>query len=119
ASIVIDSEGSDNAATAQAIRHLVAAAVPGMTVEEVTVLDTDGEVLASGNDLADAAPGKMLTLESTVSRNIQDKINRTLAPYLDIKNFNASVAVHIDTDKKQTNETTYYPDSRVERSVRV
>ena len=42
ASVVIRAATYDDAHMAQAIRHLVAAAVPAMTVDEVTVLSTDG-----------------------------------------------------------------------------
>jgi flagellar M-ring protein FliF len=105
--------------SAQAIRHLVAAAVPGMALEGVTVLSTDGTLLASGGDMTESAPAGMLTLEKSVSREIQDKIRKTLMPYLAARNFQISVAARLNTDKKQTNETTYFPESRVERSVRV
>lgn len=119
ASVIVRAESPDSLAMAKAIRHLVAAAVPGMKPEEVTVLDTNGHLLASGGDLADAEPGQMLTLEDSVSREIQDNIRRTLTPYLGLRNFQISVATRINTDKKQTKETIYNPDSRVERSVRV
>ena len=62
---MIRTDTISDARTGQAIRHLVAAAVPGMTVDQVTVLNTDGTLLSSGNDLEEAAPGKMLTLEKT------------------------------------------------------
>ena len=58
ASVVIRTESSDDRTTAQAIRHLVSAALPGMTVDEVTVLNVDGQLLASGSDSADAAAGQ-------------------------------------------------------------
>lgn len=118
ASVMVRTETSDDIVAAKAIRHLVAAAVPGMTPAEVTVLSTDGVLLASGDDQADAAPGAMLTLEKTVSREILDNIRKTLAPYLGLSNFQISVAARLNTDKKQTNETIFNPDSRVERSVR-
>ncbi len=119
ASVIVRADSVDSVAMAKAIRHLVAAAVPGMKAEEVTVLDTDGHLLASGDDLADAAPGQMLTLENTVSKEIQDNIRRTLTPFLGLRNFQISVATRLNTDKKQTKETIFNPDSRVERSVRV
>jgi flagellar M-ring protein FliF len=119
ASVVIRTEIADDVGAAKAIRHLVAAAVPGMTMEEVTVLNTEGVLLASGNDLADAAPGGMLTLEKTVSREILDNIRKTLTPYLGLRNFQISVAARLNTDKRQTNETIFNPESRVERSVKV
>jgi flagellar M-ring protein FliF len=118
ASVVIRTESSDDRSTAQAIRHLVSAAVPGMTIDEVTVLNVDGLLLASGADSGDQAPGNMLALEKNVAQNIQDSVRKTLAPYLSLRNFQISVAARLNTDKKQVNETTYDPDSRVERSVR-
>ncbi len=105
ASVVIRTETADDVSAAKAIRHLVASAVPGMTMEEVTVLNTDGVLLASGNDLADTAPGGMLSLERTVSQEIVDNIRKTLTPYLGLRNFQVSVAARLNTDKRETNET--------------
>ncbi|MGO8798185.1 MAG: flagellar basal-body MS-ring/collar protein FliF [Roseiarcus sp.] len=119
ASVVIRTESSDDRTTAQAIRHLVSAALPGMTVDEVTVLNVDGQLLAAGSDSVDQEPINMLALEKSVSQDIQDSVRKTLAPYLSLRNFQISVAARLNTDKKQVNETTYDPDSRVERSVRV
>lgn len=118
ASVVIRTEAADDLASAQAIRHLVAAAIPGMKVDKVTVLNTDGTLLASGDDTANGSTGKMATLERSVSREIQDNIRRTLTPYLGLENFEISVATRLNTDKTSTNETIYNPESRVERSVR-
>jgi len=61
----------------------------------------------------------MLALEKSVAQDIQDSVRKTLAPYLSLRNFQISVAARLNTDKKQVNETTYDPESRVERSVRV
>jgi len=118
ASVVVRTDTPDDLVAAKAIRHLVASAVPGMTPAEVTVLSTDGVLLASGDDQADAAPGAMLALEKTVSREILDNVRKTLTPYLGLSNFQVSVTARLNTDKKQTNETIFNPDSRVERSVR-
>ena len=119
ASVMIRTDTVSDARMGQAIRHLVAAALPGMTVDQVTVLNTDGTLLSSGGDLDDAAAGKMLTLEKTVSKDIQDSVRKELAPYLGLHNFQISVAAKLNTDNRQTAETTYDPDSRVERSTRV
>jgi flagellar M-ring protein FliF len=119
ASVIVRTESANDFSSAPAIRHLVAAAVPGMTVEQVTVLSTDGTILASGGDATSATPAKMITLEKTVSRELQDNIAKTLTPYLGFNNFEISVATRLNTDKRQINETAFNPDSRVERSVRV
>ncbi len=119
ASVVIRTEMADDVSAARSIRHLVASAVPGMTMEQVTVLNTEGVLLAAGNELADSAPGGMLSLERTVSQEILDNVRKTLTPYFGLRNFQVSVAARLNTDKKQTNETIFNPDSRVERSVKV
>jgi flagellar M-ring protein FliF len=119
ASVILRTESPGDFASGQAIRHLVSAAVPGMSIDQVTVLSTDGTILAAGGDGFNATPAKMVTLEKTLAKDLQDNIRKTLAPYLGLDNFEISVAARLNTDKRQINETSYNPDSRVERSVRV
>lgn len=118
ASVVIRSEKSDDIRTADAIRHLVAAGVPGMTPDKVTVLDTSGELLAAGDDPSKASAGQLASLEAVVSSRIQENIRKTLTPYLGIDNFQVSVAADLNTDRRKIAETIYDPESRTERSVR-
>ncbi len=119
ASVIIRTESVSDSISASAIRHLVAAAVPGMTPDLVTVLNSDGVLLTTNEEGAEAGPSRMRNLEKTVSQEIQERITRTLVPYLGLKNFQVSVAARVNTDKRQVNETIYNPESRVERSVRV
>ena len=118
ASVVLRTDVRADAAMARAIRHLVASSIAGMGVEAVTVLTTDGETLAAGNETDLAASGTMLGLERALSDTLGDNIRRTLAPYLGAQNMQVSVAARLNTDRRQTNETIFNPDSRVERSVR-
>ncbi|SDP79563.1 flagellar basal-body MS-ring/collar protein FliF [Phyllobacterium sp. OV277] len=119
ASVVIRTEGGFSMESAQSIRQLVAAAVPQLTPSEVTVLDTNGRLLASKDDGSNAGAVMSATLEQNVSSSVDDNIRKALAPYLGIGHFQTSVQVALDTDKRQTNETVFDPESRVERSVRV
>ena len=82
------------------------------------MLSTDGNVLASGEDSADGAPTKMLDLEKIIDRNVAENVRRTLTPSLGAKNLQVSVTARLNTDTRQTAETTYNPDGRVERSTR-
>jgi flagellar M-ring protein FliF len=119
ASVIIASEGVAERPPAAAIQHMVAAAVPGLSVEQVTVLSTDGQVLAAaGGEAVDTAPQKLVDLEKAINAELQDNIRKTLIPYLGLQNFEVSVAARLNTDKRQTNETIFDPESRVERSVR-
>lgn len=119
ASVVIRTEVAADASAARAIRHLVAAAVPGLSVDDISVLHTDGTVLASAGDGASTASNRMIDLEKTISKDLSDNVRKTLTPYLGLDNFEVSVAARLNLDKRQINETVFDPDSRVERSLRV
>lgn len=119
ASVIIRTDGGDDRTVGQAIRHLVAAAIPNMKSDEVTVLNVDGRLLASGPDSIEKSPDNLIGLEKDVTQEIREKITATLAPYLSLHNFQVSVAARLNADKTQTNETIYNPDSRAERSTRV
>ena len=110
ASVVIRTDGGDDRATGQAIRHLVASAVPGMKLDDVTVLNVDGRLLASGPESIEKSPDNLLALEKEVSQEIRDNVTRTLTPYLSARNFQISVAARLNADKTQTSETIYNPD---------
>lgn len=118
ASVLLRTEGVDAVTLAQSVRHLVAAAVPAMTAEEVTILNADGSLLASGAEGASAAPGKLAALERNVSGDVEDKVRRTLMPYLGLGNFQVSAMARINADRSEQTETQFDPESRVERSVR-
>jgi len=119
ASVVIRTESAGDFTSAHAIRHLVASAVPELTVDQVTVLSTDGAILAAAGESSSTAPTKLVELEKTISRELQERARKTLAPYLGIENFEVSVAARLNTDKRQISETAFDPESRVERSVRI
>ncbi|MBO0903578.1 flagellar basal-body MS-ring/collar protein FliF [Jiella sonneratiae] len=118
ASVVIRTDQPEDFSSAQAIRHLVASAIPGMTPDEVTILSSDGTLLASGDDSASSAPTKLFGIERIVGKSVEDSIRRTLSPYLGIGNFQTSVTARLNTDRRQISERTFDPDGRVERSVR-
>jgi flagellar M-ring protein FliF len=118
ASVVIRTDGAADARTAQSIRQLVAAAVPGMTADKVTVLDSDGTLLLAEEDPTTAAPTKLAGLQKVVGRMVQENIRRALVPYLGLDNFEVAASAQLSTDKRQINETVYDPESRAERSVR-
>jgi flagellar M-ring protein FliF len=119
ASVVIRTTGTDGARNANSIRHLVAAAVPGLAAEKVTVLDSSGTLLAAGDDPNNNTANRSIGVERTVESQIQDSIHRALAPYLGSDNFRTSVNAVVNTDTRQMEETIFDPESRVERSIQV
>jgi len=119
ASVVIRAASMDADKSAMSIRHLVAAAVPGLDAERVTVLDSSGNLLAAGDDPNNSSAARSIGVERTVETQIEDNIRRALAAYLGPDNFRASVKADVNTDSRQTEETIFDPESRVERSVQV
>jgi flagellar M-ring protein FliF len=117
ASVVIRYAGNDAEKSAMSIRHLVAAAVPGLSADKVTVLDSNGNLLAAGDDPSNTSAARTLGVEQTVEAQIGDNIRGALTPYLGPDNFRASVKADVNTDTRQTEETIFDPNSRVERSV--
>ncbi len=119
ASVVIRAVGIEGQRSAAAIRHLVAAAVPGLGSDKVTVLDSTGMLLASGDDPTNSSLARAMDVERQVAAGIEENISRALAPYLGFENFRASVRATVNTDQRQVEETIFDPESRVERSVQV
>ena len=118
ASVVLRQAGTTGSETAEAIRYLVAAAVPGMSVGQVTVLSSDGKLLATGDDSLSAAPGRLMELERTLGDHLSESIQQTLAPHIGLENFNVSVQAKLNIDRREVNEKVFDPDNRVERSIR-
>lgn len=118
ASVIIRADGDAGGEAASAIRHLVAAAIPGLSPSQVTVMSADGRLLASTDDPVSAAPEKLIGLERSIADDIEARIARTLLPYVGPENFRISVSAKLNADRRQISETTFDPNSRVERSIR-
>ncbi len=118
ASVMVRASTETGRKAAASIRHLVASSVPGLDVEDVTILDSTGQLLASGDESGGAA-SRSLGVVQSVQQEIESNIDKALAPFLGMDNFRSSVTAQLNTDTQQIQETIYDPESRVERSVRV
>ncbi len=118
ASVMIRAGTSAGQKAAASIRHLVASAVPGLEVEDVTILDSTGQLLAAGEEGGNGALNRSLTVVQGFQEEVESSIDKALAPFLGMDNFRSSVTAQLDTDSQQIQETIYDPESKVERSVR-
>lgn len=100
------------------VRHLVAAAVPGLAPVSVSVMSTDGSLVSAAGDAATVASEKMIEIEQVVARRAEDNVRRTLIPFLGLDNFQVSASARINIDKRQFQEQIWDPDSKAERSTR-
>ncbi|MCA1441221.1 flagellar M-ring protein FliF [Ensifer sp. IC4062] len=119
ASVMIRASATVGRNAAASIRHLVASSVPGLDVDDVTILDSTGQLLASGDDPANSALNQSLGVVQNVQTDLEKKIDNALAPFLGMDNFRTSVTATLNTDAQQIQETVFDPGSRVERSTRV
>lgn len=118
ASVMIRASATTGRKATASIRHLVAASVPGLDVDDVTILDSTGQLLASGDDAGNGAISRTLGIAQSVQQEIEQNIDKALAPFLGMDNFRSSVTAQLNTDTLQTQETVFDPESRVERSVK-
>jgi flagellar M-ring protein FliF len=119
ASVLLRIDGRWQAPAGQAVRHIVAAAVPGMKIEQVSVASTDGRLIAAGGDERGQGSLKLAEMERAMAAELESRAGRTLASAIGIGNYQVSITVRLDIDRQQINETVFDPKSRVERSVRV
>jgi flagellar M-ring protein FliF len=122
ASIVIKMRGSEPLAKnrVSAIQHLVAAAVPGLHPGRVSIVDSDGNLLARGTEDDNgvdvsgvSADERRTSYETRLGRNIEEMLERSLGP----GRVRAEVHADMDFDRVTTNSESYDPDGQVVRST--
>ena len=119
ASVVLKLGVGPDRAPVDAVRNVVAAAVPGLSTENVRVVSADGAVLAVGGEKTQPGATKVLELERAYTGQLKTNLAETLSPILGLANFQASVTVRLNADQSTINENIYDPASKVERSIRV
>jgi len=95
------------------IRGLVAGAVPGLSVDNVSIVDNEGRFLAQPADAGDKNLSE-LELEMNIRDQLQKEMeNKTIAilePKFGKGNVQANATVEIDTKAEQATEELYTPN---------
>ncbi len=100
-----------------AICQLTASAVPGLAADQVSLVDTNGNLLSrprpnSGVD-GSQDTGAALDYRKGVERDLQNKINATLEPLLGANHFRAGVSADVDLTSGEQSEETFDPTKSV------
>ncbi len=101
------------------IRHLVAAAVPGLAVEGVTLVDGDGNLLAEPSDPG-ADPlltGDAEEYRAALENRLRVKVVQLLERTVGLGKADAAVSADLDFDELATTAELYDPQSQVVRST--
>ena len=106
ASIVLKTRGGERLGKTQvgAIQHLVAAAVPGLRPGRVSIVDSEGNLLARGTDDGSG---------QTAASNAEEMLERSVGP----GKVRAEVHAEMDFDRVTTNSESYDPNGQVVRST--
>lgn len=118
ASVVVGLErGSLSNSQVQAIRNFVATAVPGLSVDKVTVLDERGELLAGARDGGANSQGVMddrkAQTEERIRRNVTDIISSIVGPGA----VRVQVSADMDFNQVTSQSETFDPEGSVARST--
>lgn len=101
-----------------AIQHLAAAAVPELTPNRVSIVDTRGVLLARGGVTKNGEAAfttiadRTTAFENRLSRQLEDLISRTVG----YGNVRTEISAELDYDRITTNSESYDPDGQVVRS---
>jgi flagellar M-ring protein FliF len=99
-----------------AICQLTASAVPGLSADQVSLVDTNGNLLnrarpggAGGDDGSEAA----LDYRKGIEKDMQNKIAQTLDPLLGADHFRSGVSAEVDLTSSDQSEELYDPQKSV------
>ncbi len=101
-----------------AVQHLVAAAVPQLEPDNISVVDHNGSLLARGP----AGEGEEMRIEDSeemrlaAERRLTDRVEELLSRTIGYGKVRAKVAVDMDFDRVTTTNEMYDPDVQVPRS---
>jgi flagellar M-ring protein FliF len=114
ASIVVDAPSGLDKKSVRAIVNLAASAAPGLAPSRVTLLDSRGELLASGQDGADPLAGsggvdeRIAATEARLRRTVEDIVGRVVGP----ENLRVQVAADLDFSRVTETANIIDPDSQ-------
>ena len=124
ASIVLKLRGNVGLDRGQvaAIQNLVAAAVPRLQPNRISIVDARGNLLVrsmDGEDSIAAMPTSIDEARAAYERRIKNSIEALLGQTIGQGKVRAQVSAEIDFDRITTNSETYDPDGQVVRSTQV
>ena len=95
-----------------AIAQMVSAAVAGMPVHKVTVIDQRGNLLTDNQDSTDSlvVSAKRFEYTRTLEQSYIDRVEAILSPLVGLDGVRAQVTADLDFTETQQSQETYNPD---------
>lgn len=117
ASVMIRMKGSAalSATQVQSVRYLVASAVPSLILDQVSIVDDRGNLLARGNDSTESKDS--LTMQQTAQREYEQRISKSIEALLDrtlgLNKTRVEVSVDMDFDQVSSTSVQFDPEGQV------
>lgn len=103
-------------AQVQAIVHLVGSSVPGLSPDDVSVVDQTGRLLSNeGGDPAARASGAQVQLQSRVEARYAEALDKLLMPLVGMGNYTAEVHADLNFAEVQSTRESFPKDTAVVR----
>ncbi len=94
-----------------AIRHMVAGSIEGLSPVDVVIVDSEGELLAGSKDDGENSPDKRLALQAQVENYLSKKAQKMLDMALGSGNSVVKVSAELDYRQIETQRTMYDGDN--------
>lgn len=109
ASVMLRLSGGRSLTDAQtdAIVHLVASSVPGLSPQAVSVVDQGGRLLAGAGRQGNSAADQQLRIQAETEERLQAALTALLTPIVGADNFTAQVNAQLLFDERQATRETY------------
>ncbi len=121
ASVILELKQGQTLSKAETVgvAHLVASAVEGLKVNQITIVDTKGNFLHRPEDGSSqsALTGALLEQQKGLEVEYERRIEDILTPVIGLGKVRAKVTVEIDPSRSNTTEETFEGDKAVPRSI--
>jgi flagellar M-ring protein FliF len=113
AAITVKTRGRLPGESVQAIRYLVAASVPELSAEAVTIIDQNGTLLARAGEAGEASASQADERQIAVEARLRSEIEAMLEPIVGVGKVRAEVAAVIGRDQVREDSNIFDPDKQV------
>jgi flagellar M-ring protein FliF len=101
-----------------AIARLVSSAVPGMRVQEVSIMDTEGGILGSSATRQEGLDASQLKYTAELEAALNRRVAAILEPLAGKDGFRAQVSVDLDFDERERTSETFGKNSPPNQAIR-
>ena len=100
----------------QAIVHLVASSVAGLSPDHVTLVDSSGHILAKGGEEAGGGASGSLDRQRAIERAVEERVHSMLAPVVGAEHVVVRASAALDFSRTDKTTESYDPGTTAVRS---